>query len=132
MYSDPISDFLTRIRNASRAGHKVVDIPSSNLKKEMTRVLYEQGYIRKYKFLDEGPQGVIKIALKYDRVSKRPAITKLERVSKPGLRKYTKAKGMPRVLDGLGVAILTTPKGVMTTKEAKKINVGGEVLCYVY
>ncbi|MEM8898635.1 MAG: 30S ribosomal protein S8 [Bacteroidota bacterium] len=132
MYSDPISDFLTRIRNASSSGHKVVDIPASNLKKEMTRVLYEQGYIRKYKFLDEGPQGVIKIALKYDRESKRPAITKLIRISKPGLRKYSKVNSMPRVLDGLGVAILTTPKGVMTTKEAKRQNVGGEVLCYVY
>lgn len=132
MYSDPIADYLTRIRNAVMAGHKVVDIPASNLKKEITRVLHEQGYIKRYKFLDEGPQGVIKIALKYDKLTKKPAITKLIRVSKPGLRTYSKVKSMPRVLNGLGIAIMTTPKGVMTTKEARKQNVGGEVLCYVY
>ncbi|WNJ16531.1 30S ribosomal protein S8 [Pontibacter sp. G13] len=132
MYTDPIADYLTRIRNAQRAGHKVVDIPASNLKKEVTKVLFEQGYIRKYKFLEEGPQGVIKIALKYDKVSRKPAITKLVRVSKPGLRKYAKVKTVPRILNGLGVAILSTPKGVMTGKAARANNVGGEVLCYVY
>lgn len=132
MLTDPISDYLTRIRNAVAAGHKVVEIPASNLKKEMTRVLFEQGYIRKYKFVDEGPQGSIKIALKYDRVTKKPAISKLERISKPGLRQYAKAKGLPRVLNGLGVAILSTPDGVMTAKEAKSKHVGGEVLCFVY
>ncbi|GAB4404688.1 MAG: 30S ribosomal protein S8 [Bacteroidia bacterium] len=131
MYTDPISDFLTRIRNAQRAGHKVVDIPASNLKKEITRVLHEQGYIRKYKFIEEGPQGTIKIALKYTR-SRRPAITKLVRVSKPGLRTYSKVKAMPRVLNGLGIAIVSTPKGVMTGKAAQAQNVGGEVLCFVY
>ncbi len=132
MYSDPISDYLTRIRNAVQAGHKVVSIPASNLKKEMTRVLHEQGYIRKYKFVDDGPQGSIKIALKYDRVTKQPAIHRLERISRPGLRKYTKYKRMPRVLNGLGVAIISTPNGVMTAKQAKMEKVGGEVLCYVY
>ena len=130
--TDPIADYLTRIRNASAAGHKVVEIPASNLKKEVTRVLQEQGYIRKYKFVDEGPQGVIKIALKYDKISKTPAISKLIRVSKPGLRKYTKVKAAPRVLNGLGIAILSTPKGVMTAKQAKTENVGGEILCHVY
>lgn len=132
MYSDPISDYLTRIRNAVQAGHKVVSIPASNLKKEMTRVLHEQGYIRKYKFVDDGPQGSIKIALKYDRVTKQPAIHRLERISRPGLRKYTKYKRMPRVLNGLGVAIISTPNGVMTAKQAKMEKVGGEILCYVY
>ena len=130
--TDPIADYLTRIRNASAAGHKVVEIPASNLKKEMTRVLQEQGYIRKYKFVDEGPQGLIKIALKYDKISKTPAISKLIRVSKPGLRKYTKVKTVPRVLNGLGIAILSTPKGVMTAKQARNENVGGEILCHVY
>ena len=132
MFTDPISDYLTRIRNASSAGHKLVEIPASNLKKEMTRVLHEQGFISKYKFVDEGPQGSIKIALKYDRVTKEPAIQKLERISKPGLRHYSKVKAMPRVLNGLGVAIISTPKGVMTDKQARNENVGGEVLCYVY
>ncbi len=132
MYSDPIADYLTRIRNAVMAGHKLVDIPASNLKKEITRVLYEQGYISKYKFIDDGPQGVIKIALKYDKATRRPAITKLIRVSKPGLRKYSKVKSMPSILNGLGIAILSTPKGVMTTKQAYREKVGGEVLCYVY
>jgi len=132
MYSDPIADYLTRIRNAVQAGHKVVSIPASNLKKEMTRVLHEQGYIRKYKFVDDGPQGSIKIALKYDRVTKQPAIQHLERISKPGLRKYVKYKRMPRVLNGLGVAIMSTPNGVMTAKQANQEKVGGEVLCYVY
>lgn len=132
MYSDPISDYLTRIRNAQAAGHKVVEIPASNLKKEITRVLHEQGYIRRYKFVDEGPQGSIKIALKYDKTTKRPAISKLERVSKPGLRKYSKVKKIPRVLNGMGIVIVSTPSGVMTDKSARAQNVGGEVLCYVY
>ncbi|TAE47998.1 MAG: 30S ribosomal protein S8 [Bacteroidetes bacterium] len=131
MYTDPIADFLTRVRNAQRAGHKVVDIPASNLKKEITRVLFEQGYIRKYKFLEEGPQGLIKIALKYDK-ARRPAIQELVRVSRPGLRNYTQVNNMPRVKNGLGVAILSTPKGVMTDKSAAHMNVGGEVLCYVF
>lgn len=132
MLTDPIADYLTRIRNAVSAGHKVVEIPASNLKKEMTRVLHEQGFISKYKFVDEGPQGSIKIALKYDRVTREPAIHKLERISKPGLRKYTKRARLPRVMSGLGVAIMSTPKGVMTAKQAKQENVGGEILCYVY
>ncbi len=132
MHTDPIADYLTRIRNAQRAGHKVVDIPASNLKKEITRVLHEQGYIRKYKFIDEGPQGVIKIALKYDKASRRPAISSLQRASRPGLRHYAKVKAIPRVMNGLGVAIVSTPKGVMTGKNARHENVGGEVLCYVY
>mgnify|MGYP006267475859 CR=1 FL=1 len=132
MHTDPISDFLTRIRNAQRAGHKVVDIPASKLKHEMTRVLHEQGYIRKYKFIQDGPQGVIKVALKYDKVSRKPAITILQRVSKPGLRRYSKATAMPRVRNGLGIAIVSTPNGVMTDKNARQQNVGGEVLCFVY
>lgn len=132
MNTDPIADFLTRVRNASSAGHKVVEIPSSRLKKEMARVLHEQGYVKRYKFVDEGPQGVIKIALKYDKVSKKAAITKLERISKPGLRTYTKVKSMPRVLNGLGIGIISTPSGVMTLRQATAQNVGGEILCYVY
>ncbi|MEL7342670.1 MAG: 30S ribosomal protein S8 [Bacteroidota bacterium] len=132
MLTDPIADYLTRIRNGLQAGHKVVEIPASNLKKEITKVLHEQGYIRKYKFVDDQVQGSIKIALKYDKVSRRPAITKIERISKPGLRKYAKVKSMPRVMNGLGIAIISTPKGVMTAKNAQNENVGGEVLCYVY
>jgi len=132
MYTDPIADYLTRIRNAQAAGHKVVDIPASNLKKAITKVLFEQGFIRKYKFLDEGPQGVIKIALKYDKVTKKPAITSITRASKPGLRKYAKVKTMPRVKNGLGVSIISTPKGVMTGKNARSEKVGGEVLCCVF
>ena len=132
MFTDPIADYLTRIRNGLLAGHKVVEIPASNLKKEITKVLHDQGYIRKYKFVDDPVQGSIKIALKYDKVSRRPAITKIERISKPGLRKYAKVKNMPRVMNGLGIAIISTPKGVMTAKNAKNENVGGEVLCYVY
>ena len=132
MITDPISDFLTRVRNASSAGHKVVEIPSSNLKKEITRVLFEKGYIKKYKFIEEAPQGSIKIALKYDRVTKTPAITGIVRISKPGLRKYSKSSQMPRVMSGLGVAIVSTSKGVMSDKEARRENVGGEILCYVY
>lgn len=132
MVTDPISDYLTRVRNAINANHRVVDIPASNLKKEITKVIHEKGYIRGYKFLEEGPQGTIKIALKYDPSTKRSAIEKLERISKPGLRKYAKSDALPRVLNGLGIAILSTSKGVMTDKEAKNQKVGGEVLCYVY
>ncbi|MCB0428776.1 MAG: 30S ribosomal protein S8 [Flavobacteriales bacterium] len=131
--TDTISDFLTRIRNAARARKRVVEIPASNIKKEMTKILREKGYILDYKF-EEGPtaQGTIKIALKYHPVSKQPAIRKLQRVSKPGLRKYSGTSTMPRVMNGLGIAILSTSKGVMTDKEARKENVGGEVLCYIY
>ncbi len=132
MVTDPIADFLTRIRNAQMAGHRVVDIPSSNLKKRMTEILYNQGYILKYKFEDDNKQGVIKIALKYDPSTKQPAIQSMERVSRPGLRQYAKPADFTRVKNGLGVAIISTSKGVMTDKEAKSQNVGGEVLCYVY
>ncbi len=131
--TDPIADYLTRLRNAVAAGHRVVDVPASNIKKEMTKILFDKGYILNYKFEDEaGPQGNIKIALKYHPKSKVPAITKLERVSKPGLRKYSASAEMPRVINGLGIAIVSTSKGVMTDKEARSENVGGEVLCYVY
>jgi len=130
--TDPIADFLTRIRNAIKAGHKVVDIPASGLKKDITRILYEKGYILSYKFIDEGPQGTIKIALKYHPKTKLPAIKSIERASRPGLRKYIGVDELPRVLNGLGIAILSTSKGIMTEKEAAKENVGGEVLCYVY
>ncbi len=132
MYSDPIADYLTRIRNAIIAKHRIVTIPGSNVKREMTKVLFEKGYIQNYKFESDGLQGVIKIALKFNPLTKQSAITKLERISKPGLRKYTGAEAMPRVLNGLGIAIVSTSKGVMTDKEAKASNVGGEVLCYVY
>jgi len=132
MVTDPIADYLTRVRNAIMAKHRVVEIPSSNIKKEITKVMHEKGYFRGYKFVDEGPQGTIKIALKYDSSTKRPAIEKLERISKPGLRKYTPANSLPRVLNGLGIAILSTSQGVMTEKEAKNLHIGGEVLCYVY
>ncbi|TLX77514.1 30S ribosomal protein S8 [Labilibacter sediminis] len=130
--TDPIADFLTRIRNAIMAKHKVVEIPASNLKKEMTKVLYDKGYILNFKFIDDNKQGIIKIALKYDAETKVAAIKKLQRVSTPGLRKYAGHKGIPRVLNGLGIAIMSTSKGVMTDKEAKQAQVGGEVLCYVY
>lgn len=131
--TDPIADYLTRIRNAIKAKHRIVEIPASNIKKAITKVLYEKGYIQNYKFEDTpNHQGLIKIALKYHPVTKEPAISKLERVSKPGLRKYVGVKDMPRVLNGLGIAILSTSKGVMTDKEARTLNVGGEVLCYVY
>jgi small subunit ribosomal protein S8 len=132
MLTDPIADYLTRIRNAIRAKHRVVEIPASNIKKEITKVLYDKGYIQNYKFEDNGPQGIIKIALKYNPVTKQSAIVDLQRVSKPGLRKYSCAIDMPRILNGLGVAIVSTSKGVMTDKEARVLNVGGEVLCYVY
>ena len=131
MYTDPIADFLTRVRNAILAGHRVVESPSSNLKKEITKILFDQGYILSYKFEDEvNHQGNIKIALKYN--SKSPAIKKLIRVSKPGLRKYTNKETIPRVINGLGIAIISTSKGVITDKEARNLNVGGEVICYVY
>jgi small subunit ribosomal protein S8 len=130
--TDSIADYLTRVRNAVSAKHKVVDIPASNLKKEITKILFEKGYILNYKFEDDGVQGNIKIALKYHPQSKVPAITNLSRISKPGLRKYANASNLPRVINGLGVAIVSTSKGVMTDKEARNLNVGGEVLCYVY
>lgn len=132
MVTDPIADFLTRIRNAQLAGHRLVEIPASNLKKRMTEILYEQGYILKYKFEDDNKQGLIKIALKYDPATRQPAIRTLERVSRPGLRQYAKPADFRRVINGLGVAILSTSKGVMTDKQAKSENVGGEVLCYIY
>lgn len=132
MVTDPIADFLTRIRNAQMANHRIVEIPASNLKKRMTEILYDKGYILKYKFEDDSKQGVIKIALKYDPSTKEPAIKTLERVSRPGLRTYAKPAEFNRVKNGLGVAILSTSKGVMTDKEAKLQNVGGEVLCYIY
>lgn len=132
MYTDPIADYLTRLRNAIKANHRVVEIPASNIKKEITKVLYEKGYIQSYKFDDTGVQGSIKIALKYAPGTKQSAIVNLERISKPGLRKYVANDSLPRVLNGYGVAILSTSKGVITDKEAKGLNVGGEVLCYVY
>jgi small subunit ribosomal protein S8 len=131
--TDPIADLLTRIRNAIMAGHKIVEAPASNLKKEVARILFEKGYILSYKVIDgEGPQGVLKIALKYNPKSKKPAIKEIQRVSRPGLRKYIGVDEMPRILNGLGVAIISTSKGLMTDKEAKKEKIGGEVLCYVY
>jgi small subunit ribosomal protein S8 len=131
--TDPIADLLTRIRNAIMAGHKVVEAPASNLKKEVARILFEKGYILSYKVIDgEGPQGVLKIALKYNQKSKKPAIKEIQRVSRPGLRQYIGVDEMPRVLNGLGIAIISTSKGLMTDKEAKKEKIGGEVLCYVY
>ena len=130
--TDPIADYLTRMRNAIMAKHKVVEIPASNLKKEITKILFDKGYVLNYKFIDEGPQGSIKIALKYDAETKSSAIKCLKRVSRPGLRKYTGYKDMPRVINGLGIAILSTSKGVMTDKEAAELKIGGEVLCYVY
>jgi small subunit ribosomal protein S8 len=130
--TDPIADYLTRLRNAIKAKHRIVEIPASNLKKELTKVLHEKGYIQNYKFDNNTVQGTIKIALKYNPLSKQSAIVKLERISKPGLRKYTGAEELPRVLNGLGIAILSTSKGVITDKEARQLNIGGEVLCYVY
>ena len=132
MNTDPISDFLTRIRNANSAGHKTVVIPASNVKKEITKILFDQGFILNYKFDDEGVQGSIKIALKYDKLSKEPVIKKLERVSKPGLRKYTNSSSIPRVLNGLGINIISTSKGLMTGKKASRENLGGEIICNVY
>ena len=130
--TDPIADYLTRLRNAVKAKHRIVEIPASNLKKEITKVLHEKGYIQSYKFEKSNVQGVIKIALKYNAVDKQPAIVNIERISKPGLRKYKSAEELPRVLNGLGIAILSTSKGVLTDKEARTMHIGGEVLCYVY
>jgi small subunit ribosomal protein S8 len=131
--TDPIADYLTRLRNAIKANHRVVDIPASNLKKEITKILKDKGYILNYKFEDEvNYQGNIKIALKYNPETKASAIKALERVSKPGLRQYCDSTNVPRVLNGLGVAIISTSKGVITDKEAREMGVGGEVLCYVY
>ncbi len=132
MVTDPIADFLTRVRNAQMAGHRIVEIPASNLKKRITEILYDQGFILKYKFEDDNKQGVIKIALKYDAQSKKPAIQSLQRVSRPGLRQYSKPADFKRVMSGLGIAIISTSKGVMTDKQAKLQNIGGEVLCYIY
>ncbi|MCL4155544.1 UNVERIFIED_CONTAM: hypothetical protein GTU68_045027, partial [Idotea baltica] len=128
--TDPIADYLTRLRNAIKANHRVVDIPASNVKREMTKVLHDKGYILNYKFEQDGPQGNIKIALKYNPATKAPAIVKLQRVSKPGLRKYAGAGELPRVLNGLGIAIISTSKGIMTDKEARTEHIGGEVLCH--
>ncbi|HHU25211.1 MAG TPA: 30S ribosomal protein S8 [Bacteroidales bacterium] len=130
--TDPIADYLTRIRNGIMANHRVVEIPASNLKKDITKILFDKGYILNYKFVDDGPQGTIMIALKYHPETKVNAIKKLQRVSTPGLRKYVGHKDLPRVLNGLGIAILSTSSGVMTDKEARQLKVGGEVLCYVY
>lgn len=131
--TDPIADYLTRIRNAAKAKHKMVDVPASNLKKEITKILFDKGYISNYKFEDtKNHQGNIKIALKYDPLTRESAFRKLSRASRPGLRKYTSSDESPRVLNGLGVSVISTSKGVMTDKEARKLNVGGEVLCYVY
>ncbi len=132
MNTDPIADYLTRIRNANSAGHKVVNIPASNVKKELTKILFDQGYILSYKFDDSSSQGLIKIALKYDSLNKTPVIKKLDRVSKPGLRKYTSSDTIPRVINGLGIAIISTSKGLMTGKKAEQSNLGGEILCFVY
>jgi small subunit ribosomal protein S8 len=132
MNTDPIADFLTRIRNANSAGLRVVEIPASKLKLEMTKILFDQGYILSYKKEDNNAQGTIKIALKYDPITKDPVIKKLQRASTPGLRKYTGSVDIPRVLNGLGIAIMSTSIGVMTGKQAQRENVGGEVLCYVY
>lgn len=132
MNTDPIADYLTRVRNAVMANHRVVEIPASNLKKEITKILFDQGYILSYKFDDTSVQGTIKIALKYNKDTKEPVIRKIQRLSKPGLRKYANANEMPRILNGLGIAIVSTSHGVMTGKQAHRENVGGELLCYVY
>ncbi|MDY0102760.1 MAG: 30S ribosomal protein S8 [Lentimicrobium sp.] len=131
MVTDPIADYLTRVRNAVMANHRIVEIPTSNVKKEITKILFEKGYILNYKFEDEGLPGIIKIALKYHPISKISAISKLERISKPGLRRYVGADELPRVLNGLGIAILSTNRGLMTDKEARTLQIGGEVLCYI-
>jgi len=131
--TDPIADYLTRIRNAQLAGHRIVEIPSSGIKQKITEILYDQGFIFRYKFMDDdGPQGVIKIALKYDMETKEPIIRKLGRISKPGLRKYARADQLPRIINGLGIAIISTSHGVMTSKRAAAENLGGELICYVY
>lgn len=130
--TDPIADFLTRIRNAQMAGHRMVEIPSSKMKKRLAEILYDQGYIQKYRFVEDGHRSSIQIALKYDAETKQPIIKSLGRISRPGLRKYSGAGDIPRVINGLGICIVSTSKGVMTDKEARKENVGGELLCYVY
>jgi len=130
--TDPIADYLTRIRNAQRAGHRIVVIPSSKMKRGITEILYQQGFILKYKFDDEGHQGTIRIALKYHPETKEPIIRKLGRISRPGLRNYSSAQDLPRIINGLGTAIVSTSKGIMTNKAARKQNIGGEVLCYIY
>lgn len=133
MFTDPIADYLTRIRNANSAGHRVVDIPASNTKREITKILFDQGYILSYKFEEtEDHQGNIKIALKYDKLTKEPVIKKIQRISTPGLRKYSGSDNLPRVLNGLGISIVSTSHGVMTGKQATKENVGGELICYVH
>ena len=132
MNTDPIADYLTRIRNAIRANKKVVSVPASNLKKEITKILFDQGYILSYKFEESKIQGVIKIALKYTKQDHESVIKKIQRISTPGLRKYSNSSDLPRVLNGLGIAIVSTSKGVMTAKQAKKENVGGELICYVH
>jgi small subunit ribosomal protein S8 len=133
MFTDPIADFLTRIRNANRAGHRVVDIPASNTKREITKILFDQGYILSYKFEEtNNNQGNIKIALKYDKFTKEPVIKKIQRISTPGLRKYSNSDSLPRILSGLGISIVSTSHGVMTGKQATKQNIGGELICYVY
>ncbi len=131
MNTDPIADYLTRVRNAMKANHRVVEVPSSKIKKELTKILFQSGYILNYKFEEDTKPGVIKVALKYHPVTKISAINKLERISKPGLRRYVGADELPRVLNGLGIAIMSTSQGVMTNKEANKRNIGGEVLCYI-
>ena len=132
-FNDPIADYLTRIRNAQKAGHRTVVIPASKMKKKMTEILYDQGYILKYKFNDEaGKQGEIHIALKYDKVTKQPVIRSLSRVSTPGMRRYAKANSIPKVINGLGISIVSTSHGVMTDKQARQENVGGEILCSIY
>lgn len=130
--TDSIADYLTRLRNAIQAKHRVVEVPASNLKKDITKILFDQGYILNYKFEEDGAQGTIKIALKYNPQTKVNAIKSLTRVSKPGMRKYTGYREMPRVINGLGIAIISTSKGVMTNKAAADLKIGGEVLCYVY
>lgn len=132
MITDPIADYLTRVRNAVLARHRVVEVPASNMKKDITKILFDKGYILNYKFEDDGKQGIIKIALKYHPETKACAIKHLERVSTPGLRRYSNAKDLPRVLNGLGIAIISTSQGLMTDKEARAKNIGGEVVCYVY
>ena len=132
MNTDPIADYLTRVRNAIKANHRVVEIPASNIKKEITKVLFDKGYITNYKFEDTTAQGTIKIALKYHPITRISAIRTISRISRPGLRKYAGVDTMPRVLNGLGIAIVSTSKGVMTDKEARNMNIGGEILCYVY
>jgi small subunit ribosomal protein S8 len=131
MITDPIADFLTRVRNAVNAKHRIVEVPASNVKKAITKILFEKGYILNYKFEDEGPQGTIKIALKYHPVTKQPAIVSIDRVSRPGLRQYADSENLPRVMNGLGIAIISTSRGIMTDKEARNLHIGGEVLCYV-